>query len=421
MQPSQFEKSELSRRIAESGIDLMQIRIKRNRNSFEKKGKILDIVLRDFEEPVKIHAEVKLVLFLSKLEPKKSTTAEKSIYIGCSKKTCFLCSHFLQGMSGFTTRGSHGKVYPRWTIPTTVALTSWGSLRLHTAVSKIGNTMLELLQQLKGKSRKYIAESTVAVTEDSTAVYQRRHRTKLDHERSFNERRQKPEIVTPVFGPRKYTVRALLIPACGGDLRLVDVPIRPALENYDARDSFARDVPDFGEFWEAALNLERESTVPCEINQQSLLCLNGQYRFYYNRSEELEPNKFLQDKIVQGPIPSERKFWHGDVFLLRLTTRLVPRRSSFREEQGKDEMAEDVRDEKGVTVYEDVSFPPLLTDAALIVLKVPKEILQFDLISKVFERFWKIKHLEKGLELDRHIDGAMWQHNINKEIMLARM
>jgi hypothetical protein len=163
-----------------------------------------------------------------------------------------------------------------------------------------------------------------------------------------------------MFGPTKYIVRTLLIPASGSQLSLVDVSIRLALDNYEAQDRFAKDVPDFGEFWPEALNFERGFPISCVAKEQELIrkehaCLNGQYRLYFNNSEELEPNEFLRKEVVQGDIPLERKFWNGDVFILRLRTRLTPRVIVADWDRGEAEMLEVDHDETGATMYENVS------------------------------------------------------------------
>lgn len=258
-------------------------------------------------------------------------------------------------MPGFSTRGSHGKICSRWAIPSTTVLTAWSCLRLHAAISKIGNSILEKLRNPKGKPREYIPESTVAVTEAPAATYQRRHRRQLDRERHAYKPRPDPEMKILMFSPTKYTVRTLIIPASGSQLSLVDVPIRPALENYEAQD-----VPDFGEFWPEALNFERGFPISCAATDQGSVqkehtCLNGQYRLYFSNSEELEPNKFLREEVVQGDIPPGRKFWNGDVFLLRLRTRLTPPVSVADWDRGEAEMLEVKYDEKGATMYENVS------------------------------------------------------------------
>lgn len=360
MQPGPYGRSELSRHITESGIELIQLGIKDKGKLVKKQGKILDIILQDITEPVKVHAEIKLLLFFSSPTFQSKSMTEKSTYIGCSKKTCFLCWHILQAMTGFSTRGSHGKIYSRWAIPSATVLTAWSCLRLHAAISKIGNSMLEELCNPKRKPREHIPESTAAVTEASAAIYQRRHRRQLDRDRRAYKPRPDPETKVPMFGPTKYTVQALLIPASGSQLSLVDIPIRPALDNYEAKDHFAQDVPDFGKFWPETLNFERGLPISCAAQEQELVqkehaCLNGQYRLYFSNSEELEPNEFLRKEVVQGDIPPERRFWNGDVFLLRLRTRLTPRVSVADWDREGAEMIEVEYDEKGATMYENVS------------------------------------------------------------------
>ncbi|KAG9238613.1 hypothetical protein BJ875DRAFT_33643 [Amylocarpus encephaloides] len=138
LQPRPYERSELSRHIAESDIDLMQVRIKKAKKLVKKRGEILGIILRDIAEPVKVHAEIKILLFFSSSTFQSKCKTETSTYIRCSKRPCFLCWHILQCMPSYSTRGSHGKIYSRWTIPSATILTEWSCIRLHAAISKIG-------------------------------------------------------------------------------------------------------------------------------------------------------------------------------------------------------------------------------------------------------------------------------------------
>lgn len=66
------------------------------------------------ESACEVHAEIQLILAAANHE---STGAIKFGYVGCSKRSCFLCSRFIQAHNTFTTRGCHGKLYNRWTVP----------------------------------------------------------------------------------------------------------------------------------------------------------------------------------------------------------------------------------------------------------------------------------------------------------------
>ncbi|KAK3298729.1 uncharacterized protein B0H64DRAFT_81498 [Chaetomium fimeti] len=64
-----------------------------------------------------VHAEMQLLqLYIH--PPKIGSVGSSAVdYIGCSKKSCFLCWHFLALFGGVKTRGSHGKLYNLWGLP----------------------------------------------------------------------------------------------------------------------------------------------------------------------------------------------------------------------------------------------------------------------------------------------------------------
>ncbi|GAA92825.1 phosphoserine aminotransferase [Aspergillus luchuensis IFO 4308] len=49
--------------------------------------------------------------------PSLSLVSRTPQYLGISKKTCFMCGHFLQSLSQFQARNNHGKVYSQWRLP----------------------------------------------------------------------------------------------------------------------------------------------------------------------------------------------------------------------------------------------------------------------------------------------------------------
>ncbi len=61
-----------------------------------------------------VHAEVQVALAASRNEYKGASTFK---YVGCSKRSCFLCYRFVLRYGRFLTRGCHGKIYDLWTLP----------------------------------------------------------------------------------------------------------------------------------------------------------------------------------------------------------------------------------------------------------------------------------------------------------------
>lgn len=65
-------------------------------------------------QPLHAHAEVQLICYLM-----RERLFERAVpYIGCSKRSCFICWSFIKHLPGaFRIRGCHGKLYSRWTVP----------------------------------------------------------------------------------------------------------------------------------------------------------------------------------------------------------------------------------------------------------------------------------------------------------------
>lgn len=87
-----------------------------------KKTQSLQNVVHKFDELnrcwFQAHAEVQMVLYLFQ------TSQETSVYsyLGCSKYSCFMCKLFLDEFNLFKTKGTHGHLYPGWTVPETSGL-----------------------------------------------------------------------------------------------------------------------------------------------------------------------------------------------------------------------------------------------------------------------------------------------------------
>lgn len=67
-----------------------------------------------------IHAEMGMVTHLIS----EGSVTQTFPYLGISKKTCFMCGHFLQGLDVFRARNNHGKVYSQWTLPSSLVVPS---------------------------------------------------------------------------------------------------------------------------------------------------------------------------------------------------------------------------------------------------------------------------------------------------------
>lgn len=67
-----------------------------------------------------VHAEVQMMYYLKthpEISPARAFTSEVFSYIGCSKKCCFFCEVFRVFHGGFSARGTHETVFPRWALP----------------------------------------------------------------------------------------------------------------------------------------------------------------------------------------------------------------------------------------------------------------------------------------------------------------
>jgi len=103
---------------------------------------------------------------------------------------------------------------------------------------------------------------------------------------------------------------------------------------------------DFGEFWKGQLNFNRNFHSLDVTNQESIevgcKLMNGQYRAYFNCSEELPSNEYLKKAMIDGTTPTARKVWNGDAFLVKLATRfidpsdIVERTSAVPKKEGDD-------------------------------------------------------------------------------------
>lgn len=86
------------------------------------------------KQTLNIHAEVQMIIFLSKNE---HFFEELFPYFGCSKYSCFMCSRFLKAHGRIGTRGCHGRLFRPWTVPEATILTPGQAGRIAKAVIQV--------------------------------------------------------------------------------------------------------------------------------------------------------------------------------------------------------------------------------------------------------------------------------------------
>ena len=107
------------------------------------------------------HAEVQIVLLLMKFGYCFDSIFP---YIGCSKLSCFLCNTFLQKCGNLQTRGCHGRLFPKWTIPRTSGITPQSVIILTDSATHLRNELARQLLTLLGSPEKLRGTSTADVT-----------------------------------------------------------------------------------------------------------------------------------------------------------------------------------------------------------------------------------------------------------------
>ncbi|KAF8543179.1 hypothetical protein BDD12DRAFT_874962 [Trichophaea hybrida] len=104
-----------------------------------------------------VHAELQMVLYLMQIDRLKEVH-----YIGCSKRSCYLCWQFLQVLpSKISTRGCHGKLYSRWTVPKISKLPSGSGTAISDALQTVQNRMEVLLKSPIAGNYNHVPESSI--------------------------------------------------------------------------------------------------------------------------------------------------------------------------------------------------------------------------------------------------------------------
>jgi hypothetical protein len=89
-----------------------------------------------------VHAEVQMLLHLCSIS---GWHASAYNYIGCSKRSCFMCWNLLRTHRGYSTRGCHGRLYSRWTVPEFTDLAADQAEALGMTLVQVQNSLVEKL------------------------------------------------------------------------------------------------------------------------------------------------------------------------------------------------------------------------------------------------------------------------------------
>ncbi|KAK5329281.1 hypothetical protein LTR70_000778 [Exophiala xenobiotica] len=104
-----------------------------------------------------VHAEIKLLLYSSRNSLSKATFFD---YLGCSKRSCYICWNALASHGHFRTRGSHGKLYNRWTMPETEVACDAALKKLQTCVIETEKKLVSTLLCEQPAAVQHVKEST---------------------------------------------------------------------------------------------------------------------------------------------------------------------------------------------------------------------------------------------------------------------
>lgn len=116
------------------------------------------------KQNLNVHAEVQMLIVLAANEPVKSDLFP---YFGCSKLSCFMCSHFIQAYGRFTTRGCHGRLFKPWTVPNADGLLPGQTDRIARALVSVQK---ELKKKLKESIETHVRHEQTSVVGGSSIV-----------------------------------------------------------------------------------------------------------------------------------------------------------------------------------------------------------------------------------------------------------
>lgn len=105
----------------------------------------------------RLHCEIQLLKYLTRPGAPRGSCD----YIGCSKKSCWLCWQFIGHFGTFTTKDAHRMIYPMWGVPSQALLSD---TRMADAVGKTYNDMLRLIQEKMLHGREFSSRQNITHT-----------------------------------------------------------------------------------------------------------------------------------------------------------------------------------------------------------------------------------------------------------------
>ncbi|EFX02917.1 hypothetical protein CMQ_2846 [Grosmannia clavigera kw1407] len=121
--------------------------------------------------PTEVHAEVQILLAAQR---HNCIGARIVPYIGCSKRSCLLCTEFVQALGPYATRGCHGKLYSRWTVPPVSWMTGPQRQSLARSLHHMEETMKQRLLHpaMSDRPLLHVPESTIGGSSMATIKIQ---------------------------------------------------------------------------------------------------------------------------------------------------------------------------------------------------------------------------------------------------------
>ena len=339
-----------------------------------------------------VHAEMQLLVSLATTKEWENRSHR---YIGTSKKPCFLCNQMLQhynkiSMIGtrkatFRARRSHGKVYPLWTLPSSIGAPPIAGMALAAAVKYTYQEVRGLLHH-KLVLKNAIAESSAGITNmhsvsGGLTAAQKRY---LDSQRTSNATKSTDEAEESVqLGPKIASAQVGLLPADASGPRLVSINFHAIPENGGPklREIGLALVPDFHDYWGDYQFNRRYNIV--HLENQGMKEWEGKYRLYWNESGELPENETIKSMLGITSFDAARRFWYGDAFVVRFSEH--PKTYAFK------------------------------------VHDAPATIGHCPALVSVFRNFWETEFLEYAVEADRERSSSQEKIEADKAVLLGRM
>ncbi|KAL1640218.1 hypothetical protein SLS58_007169 [Diplodia intermedia] len=147
------------------GLPLKDSTLKKyiNRGKFGQREAVKEFNKLQGQE-ANVHAEVQLLFHVQK-QPIRDCFP----YVGSSKRNCFLCAEFLSALGGFGSRGSHGRPWSRWLIPSTAQLRLDNQEMIWNSIGKVQEHIKHQLLCPLEKGKNFNPESTIGLTAPSSS------------------------------------------------------------------------------------------------------------------------------------------------------------------------------------------------------------------------------------------------------------